>query len=83
MRTTLTEAEDWVVLHQRPGAVVHTVALVDQELADVPRRHVGGDLHHFPGPILAPHLHDLENTEGDNDEVQEEQAGCFKSTEEV
>lgn len=56
---TVTKAEDGVVLHQRPGVVVHTVALVDQELTDVPGRHVCWNLHHFTGPILAPHLHYL------------------------
>ena len=55
-----TKAKDGVVLHQRPGVVVQTVVLVDQELADVSGRHVGGDLHHFSRPILAPHLHYLE-----------------------
>lgn len=58
-----TKAEDRVVLHQRPGVVVHTVVLVDQELADVSGRHVGGDLHHLSRPILAPHLHYLETHE--------------------
>lgn len=51
------------MLHQRPGVVVQTVVLVDQELADVSGRHVGGDLHHFSRPILAPHLHYLETHE--------------------
>lgn len=55
------------MLHQRPGVVVQTVALVDQELADVSGRHVCRDLHHFTGPILAPHLHYLER-HGDDDE---------------
>lgn len=54
-----TEAEDGVVLHQRPGVVVHAVALVDQQLTHVSRRHVGWNLHHFAGAILAPNLHDL------------------------
>lgn len=58
-----TKAKDGVVLHQRPGVVVQTVVLVDQELADVSGRHVGGDLHHFSRPILAPHLHYLETHE--------------------
>lgn len=61
----LTEAEDGVVLHQRPRSIVHAVAFVDQQLAHVPGRHVGGDLHHFAGPILAPHLHDLEKQMAD------------------
>lgn len=55
------------MLHQCPGVVVQTVTLVDQELADVSSRHVCRDLHHFTGPILAPHLHYLK-TQGDNDE---------------
>lgn len=52
-----------MVLHQRPGVVVQAVVLVDQELADVSGRHVGGNLHHFSRPILAPHLHYLETHE--------------------
>lgn len=57
-----------MVLHQRPGAVVHTVALVDQQLAHVSGRHVGWNLHDFTGPILAPHLHYLKaHVGGDGD----------------
>lgn len=57
--SSLTEAEDRVVLHQRPGIVVHAVALVDQQLTHISRRHVCRDLHHFAGTILAPNLHNL------------------------
>lgn len=60
----LTKAEDGVVLHQRPGVVIQTVALVDQELTDVSGCHVCWDLHHFTGPILAPHLHYLKTHMG-------------------
>lgn len=56
----LTQAKDWVVLHQRPGVVVHTVTLIDQQLTDISGCHVCWDLHHFTGPIFAPHLYYLQ-----------------------
>lgn len=65
----LTKAKDGVVLHQCPGVVVQTVALVDQELTDVSGRHVCWDLHHFTGPILTPHLHYLKTHGDSNDNI--------------
>lgn len=61
----LTEAKDGVVLHQTPGVVIQTVALIDQELTHISGRHVCWDLQNFTGPILTPHLHYLE-THGNN-----------------
>ena len=63
---SLTEAKDGVVLYQRPGVVIQTVALVDQKLTDVSSRHVCWNLHHFTGPILTPHLHDLKTHENND-----------------
>ena len=54
-----TQAQQGVMLHEGPAVVVQTVALVDQELADVTGRHFGQDLKNFPCSILAPDLHYL------------------------
>lgn len=53
-----------MVLHQRPGVVVHTVALVDQQLTQISGRHVSRDLHRFAGAVLAPHFDYLEKDTG-------------------
>lgn len=47
------------MLNKYPTVVVHTMAFINQELAQVSGRHVGWDLHHLTNPILTEDLHDL------------------------
>lgn len=44
------------MLHQGPAVVIHTVAPVHQQLAQVTSRHVSQNLHHSACPILAEDL---------------------------
>lgn len=83
MCANLTEAKNRMVLHQRPGIVIQTVTLVDQELADISGCHVCWDFHHFTGPILAPHLHYLQTHMWYNKRItvmictREKEKSCF------
>lgn len=51
------------MLHQRPAVVVYAVAFVHKQLAQVSRRHVGWDLHHFPHAVLAEDFNNLQQNE--------------------
>lgn len=51
-----------MMLHKRPTVIVHTMVFIDEELAQVSRRHVGWDLHHLSEPILAEDFYDLKCT---------------------
>lgn len=51
------------MFHQRPAVVVHAVAFVHKQLAQVSRRHVGRDLHHFAHAVLAEDFNDLQENE--------------------
>uniref|UniRef100_A0A0E9S831 Uncharacterized protein n=1 Tax=Anguilla anguilla TaxID=7936 RepID=A0A0E9S831_ANGAN len=47
------------MLNQCPAVVIHTVAFVHQQLAEVPGTHVRGDFHYFSRAIFAKDFDDL------------------------
>lgn len=53
-----------VVLHERPAVVVHAVASVNEQLAQVSGRHVCRDLHHPARPVFAEDFNVLQHTKG-------------------
>lgn len=63
-----TDAQVRVVLHQGPAVVIHAVAAVHQQLAQVPGLHVHWNLHHFACPVLTKDFNILQQTGALTDE---------------